>query len=523
MSIAWAISGKTEPMQETYVVRTLGCKANLYDSQLIEAELQSRGWKPYREGTRDCPPSLCIVNSCTVTDEADRQSRKLASRLSRENPLARVVVTGCGAEVDPERLADSKGIDYVIGNQDKPRMVDLILERLRQSRRQGQGEVLGGVVKYGELLSRHPMDREWPLPQGAFGLPPIQLEGHSGTTRAFVKIQEGCNSFCTYCIIPYGRGPSRSLHPREVVTHAQALVRSGVREIVITGTNIGDYGIDWGLEPGAALPELFERILNETALERLRVGSLDPVEITDGLISLMERNPRFCPHFHVSLQAAHPRILRLMKRKYRIEQARDRLERIARIPAGVGGAFVGMDVITGFPGETDEEFEAGFEELSRLPWSRLHVFPYSERAGTPATRLPGAVRQEIRVQRTRRLNELSLTRLQTHLQRVLIEAQTRGTALMDVLLEKSMARVSDSVMSAALEARLVAPGQTLSWANGYTANYLRVLMPISPNLDHESGTARNEIVSARPIIVAVDRAQGDAVMIAAPSPGVATI
>jgi threonylcarbamoyladenosine tRNA methylthiotransferase MtaB len=516
--IAWAIWEVVEAMQNTYVVRTLGCKANLYDSQLIEAELQSRGWKPFTQSATESAPSLCIVNSCTVTDEADRQSRKLASRLSRENPEARVVVTGCGAEVDPERLASSKGIDYVVGNQDKPRMVDLILDRIKRPRGLAQGEVLGGALEYGELLSRHPMDREWPLPQGAFGLPPIQLEGHSGTTRAFVKIQEGCNSFCTYCIIPYGRGPSRSLHPREVVAHARELVAGGVREIVITGTNIGDYGIDWGMEPGEALPELFERILNETGLERLRVGSLDPVEITDGLLLLMERDPRFCPHFHVSLQAAHPRILRLMKRKYGVEQARDRLSRIAAMPAPLGGAFVGMDVITGFPGETEEEFEAGFEELSKLPWSRLHVFPYSERAGTPATRLPGSVRPEVRVARTRRLGELSMARVEALAQRVLIGSLESGVPLPGVLLEKPMSRVSDLVLDAALKARLLARGEGALWANGYTANYLRVLMPVAVggNSKRRPNVNRNEIVSVRPVAVAVDRAQGEAVLIAAP-------
>jgi threonylcarbamoyladenosine tRNA methylthiotransferase MtaB len=203
-------------MEPTYIVKTLGCKANLYDSQLIEAELQKRGWKPFQAKAINfaypqAAPLVCIVNSCTVTDEADRQSRKMAARLGRDHPGARIVVTGCSAEVDPERLARSKGIHYVIGNRDKPELVSVILEKLAkdEGREISTGEVLGVAEGYAELLSRHPMDREWPVSE-TFALPPV-----SQRTRAFLKIQEGCNTFCTYCIIPYGRGPSRSLRPRE--------------------------------------------------------------------------------------------------------------------------------------------------------------------------------------------------------------------------------------------------------------------------------------------------------------------
>lgn len=319
-------------MSESYVVKTLGCKANLYDSQLIEAELQKRGWKPFfAEGEGAGAPRLCIVNSCTVTDEADRQSRKMASRLARDNPDARVVMTGCGAEVDPERMANSKGVHYVIGNRNKPELVDLILKRLSEETPAAPselGQILGGAQGYREMLSRHPMDREWYLGEG-FQTPPVELEGHSTKTRAFLKIQEGCNAFCTYCIIPYGRGPSRSIKPSEVVRQIRELVSQGVREVVITGTNIGDY--DEGLE------ELFRMILTETELERLRVSSLDPVEITPGLLRLMRENPKFCPHFHVSLQSPHSRILKLMKRKYSATEVKSCLEEIAQLTPARGG------------------------------------------------------------------------------------------------------------------------------------------------------------------------------------------
>jgi threonylcarbamoyladenosine tRNA methylthiotransferase MtaB len=468
----------------TYVVKTLGCKANLYDSQLIEAELQKRGWTPF-DGAEGAAPGLCIVNSCTVTDEADRQSRKTASRLSRDNPQARVVVTGCAAEVDPERLAKSKGIHYVIGNRNKPELISMILNKIAEGGAlPSQGELLGKAEGYSEMLSRHPIDRDWYGEEG-FVTPPVQLAGHSDKTRAFLKLQEGCNSFCTYCIIPYGRGPSRSLRPREVITQIRRLVAQGIREVVITGTNIGDYGMDWSPENtaiGLPLVELFKMILDETELERLRVSSLDPVEITPELMKLMESNPRFCPHFHVSLQSAHSRTRRMMKRKYGSGEVKKCLEAISRIPSPTGGVFVGMDVIAGFPGETDEEFEQGYALLESLPWGRLHVFPYSERAGTPATRLPNSVPQHIRVKRAKTLSALGMKRLEATYQKIL----DSKLMLDGVLLERSGAE----------------------WVSGYTANYIRVLLPLG-----SASKLRNQIVRVMPTGMIVDQASGDVALV----------
>ena len=456
-----------------YIVKTLGCKANLYDSQLIEAELQKRGWTPGLSGKDKV--SLCIVNSCTVTDEADHQSRKMAARLSRENPDAVIVVTGCAAEVDPERLASSKGITYVIGNRSKPQLVNRILERL------------AGV----------PSDPrpEWPDVTESFFTPPTRLQGHSSKTRAFLKIQEGCNSFCTYCIIPYGRGPSRSLKPREVVMQVQELVSQGIKEIVITGTNIGDYGTDWCDEP--RLVQLLQLVLSETELQRLRVSSLDPTEITPELIALMEQNPRFCPHFHVSLQSPHSRILRLMKRRYKFEHVKECLERISSLGQNLaGGAFVGMDVITGFPGETEAEFEWTREALASLPWSRLHVFPYSERKGTPATRLPHAIPQNERIRRARLLNELSLEKLSGKYRQVLEEQEKRKKPLGAVLLESGTESLDG-----------------VEHVVGHTTNYLRVLVPKShPNA--KTALGRNDIIEATPRSLYVDTARMEIALVA---------
>lgn len=474
-----------------YVVKTLGCKANFYDSQLLEAELQKRGWisaQNSKTEEKEGQVDLCIVNSCTVTDEADRQTRKMAARLFRENPKARVVVTGCGAEVEPERLTLSKGVHYVIGNQDKPRLVELILEKIENSNEPISGEVLGHATGYAEMLSRHPIEREWPVVESSFVKPPVLLDGDSGKTRAFLKIQEGCNSFCTYCIIPYGRGPARSLSPEKVISQIQDLVSEGVREVVLTGTNLGDYGTDWNPEP--VLSELIQRILLETDLERLRVSSLDPTEIPEKMLRLMERDKRFCPHFHISLQSPDSRILRLMKRKYGAEEVIQCLRQISSLPAPVGGVFVGIDVITGFPGETDDDFSRTYETLSLLPWSRLHVFPYSERTGTPATRLPGSLAREKRFERAQKLKELSQKRLLEIHEKTLKDCQKGQFPLESILLEKPI-RVQGQLK-----------------ANGYTSNYLRVILEESFS-DFQISLKRNGIVSAKPYAIYEDWAAGD--------------
>ncbi|MEO5971732.1 MAG: radical SAM protein, partial [Bdellovibrionia bacterium] len=250
-------------------------------------------------------------------------------------------------------------------------------------------------------------------------------------------------------------------------------------------------GIEWK-EAGATdksrvLADFLEMILKETSLERLRISSLDPSEITPSIIALMENNPRLCPHFHVSLQSPHSRILRLMKRNYDADTVESCLRRIAKMPAPVGGIFVGMDIITGFPGETEEEFEWGFNRLKELPWSRLHVFPYSERTGTPATRLPKSVPQHIRVLRARRLSQLSMERLKSNYTAILEKCRREGFSLDSILTEKQDAD---------------------NWVSGYTPNYLKIMIPAHPTLE------RNQLVNADPIDLMIDSKAGDVALVA---------
>ncbi len=479
---------QTEPKnRQKYLLKTLGCKANLYDSQLIEAELQKKGWTPAKS---ESEADLCIVNSCTVTDEADRQSVRMAKQAVKKNQSVKVVMTGCGAEVEPEKLIQNKNIHFVVGNQNKNRLVDLVLESIHET----TPKILGGVSDYPEILSQHPMDREWATPKASFMLPPIHLTGEAGRTRSFIKIQEGCNSFCTYCIIPYGRGPSRSLPIQNIIEQVAELTAQGAQEIIVTGTNIGEYGADFSPDsknPNFQLEPLLDQIFAKTGISRLRVSSLDPSEITPSLISMMKANPRFCPHFHVSLQSPHAKILRLMKRKYSDDEVKRALLAIAEVPAPLGGAFVGMDVITGFPGETDEIFEESFTALENLPWTRLHVFPYSERAGTPATRLPHRVPEITRTERAKKLRALSLERMKKIHQAVLTEARAKNRALDQVLME-SVTRGPD-------------PAKT--WVGGYTPNYIRVLVGL--DTPEEAQSLRNQKVSVSPESLLVDSNQGD--------------
>lgn len=467
----------TSTPSKRYLLKTLGCKANLYDSQLLEADLQRRGWVPAQDG--DESADLCIVNSCTVTDEADKQSRRAAVRLSRDHAGAKIVMTGCGAEVNPEAYAQSPGVDYVVGNGDKHRLLDLVLNAASEP----SSKVIGGVMSYGEMISRHPMDREWAQPESLFMLPPPRHRGEAGRTRTFLKIQEGCNSFCTYCVIPYGRGPSRSTPIPQVIDQIRQLVEQGVREVVLTGTNLGDFG-----EDPTQLVQLLRGILAETELERLRISSLDPTEASSELIELVAAHPRLSPHFHISLQSPVTRILKLMKRKYGTPEVIRCLEEISRIPAPLGGPFVGMDVITGFPGETEEDFEEGFQLLSQLPWSRLHVFPYSERHGTPATRLPHSVYPHERAARAKRLRELSFQRLQTKTRETLVELKRTGRLLEKILIESPTR----------------GPDGSEGWHGGYTPHYLRVLVPQA---------TQNSLVSARAESLFMDPASGDVALI----------
>lgn len=346
-------------MKGTVAITTLGCKTNRFESAAMEEQLLGAGYEvvPFDQGAQ-----LVIVNSCTVTSATDAQTRKIIRRARRLNPQTRIVVTGCYAQVDPEALVSIPGVSLVLGNEEK---MDF-LARLESEGAEGRIEV--SDIR-SESLAAVP-----------------ELSRFEDRSRAFVQIQNGCDAFCSYCIIPYARGRSRSVPLEQVVEQVARLSLQGFAELVLTGIHIGGYGAD--LEEGSSLLELIRAILDRTDIHRLRLGSLEPTEIPDELIELVAASSRLCPHFHIPLQSGSDSVLQRMNRHYDSAFFRGRVERILEL---IPDAAIGLDVITGFPGETDDEFEQTRSFLDTLALSYLHVFPYSRRAGTPAASLPGQV------------------------------------------------------------------------------------------------------------------------------------
>ncbi len=372
---------------DRFTIKTFGCKANTHDSGVLEADLAQQGWVHARAA---CDAGVVIVNSCGVTDEAERTSFRYARRALRDGK--RVVLTGCAVEHRPDVARRAVPGATVI--------------------RKSWGK---SHESLGTLLNDDEDDAVW-VPASDREIrhwPPVRAVGLvNGRTRAFLKIQEGCDAFCTYCMIPYGRGPSRSLPLDDAFSQIQKLQALGVQEVVLTGTALGFFGAEQGPK-GHALETLLDRIArSQKPIDRIRLTSLDPSEITPGILRHLAASDVLCPHIHLSVQSMNDVILRRMKRTYRTEVTTATLRAIYQMQPE---AFVGMDLITGFPGETEEMHRETVKLLGDLPWTRLHVFPYSERSGTPATRLKDAVPVAVRKQRSMELNQLSLTRFESTL------------------------------------------------------------------------------------------------------------
>lgn len=355
-------------------ITTLGCKINQYDSAVIQSRLErSHSFIPFEE-----PADCYIINTCTVTDRADREARQLVRRAKRLNPGAKVLVTGCYAQVNPAEVAGVPGVDYVVGlnrMEDLLRFIDLPTE----------GDV-------GTAVSDVTRER---------GVPVLGTRALPGHTRAFLKIQEGCNYSCTYCIIPMARGLGRSVPPRKVLEQVRMLADAGYREIVLTGIHLGGYGQD--LKPKVDLAALLERIASNRLIPRLRLSSLDPREVPDHLLDLMATSDIICPHLHICAQAVDDEILKRMRRNYDSAYYRELLMKVRdRLP----DAALGSDIIVGFPGETDQAFDRSLEFFAALPLTYFHVFPYSTRRGTVAASLPDHVGGDVKKARARRMREL---------------------------------------------------------------------------------------------------------------------
>jgi threonylcarbamoyladenosine tRNA methylthiotransferase MtaB len=362
----------------TYRIVTLGCKLNQADSAALDARLLSLGMS--RRAAEDCA-DLVILNTCTVTSGADREARQIARRLRRENPEATLVATGCYAERDRSGLAAAAGIDHVVGMRDQVDRIGAIAARLLDLPLDPGALTTG---PFGETAACDP------------------LEAEAGRTRAYLKIQDGCDLRCAYCIIPSVRGGSRSLEPDEVLRRMARLTGAGYREIVFTGVNTGDYGRD--LPSPLRLHDLIERALALPGLGRLRLNSLEPRTVTPAIVRLMaESDGRLARHLQIPLQSGCDAVLARMRRNYRTA---DYAAIAGRLRAAAPSIGLGADVIAGFPGESDREFEATCRFIEDSPLNYLHVFSWSPRPGTPAAALPDRAAPDVIRERSARLRAI---------------------------------------------------------------------------------------------------------------------
>lgn len=359
---------------------TLGCKINQYDTNSLIAAVRGQGHEIVSD------PSLAevvVVNTCTVTGRTDYKGRQLIRRVLHDNPRLVVIVTGCYAQVQPERIAAIPGVDYVLGNGEKP----LIPALIGSCRKQARPEIRVGGLGY-----------ENGLETGSPG-------AHSGTTRAFLKIQDGCDFACSYCIIPRARGKSRSLPPERLREKISLLGAKGFQEVVLCGIHLGVYGHDLG--PPTSLLQLLTDLEREAPIPRVRISSIEPNEVTPEMIGLFSGARRLCAHFHLPLQSGDPDILRAMNRRY---TPADFASLAVAIRRQIPEAAIGVDVIAGFPGESDRAFLATLGFLESLPVSYLHVFPFSHRPGTAASRMPDPVSPRAIRERAEELRRLGRTK-----------------------------------------------------------------------------------------------------------------
>ena len=360
----------------TVAFHTLGCKVNHYETEAI--------WQLFKEADYErvdfeTNADVFVINTCTVTNTGDKKSRQIIRRAIRKNPDAVVCVTGCYAQTSSAEIMEIPGVDVVVGTQDRHKLLDYI-DEFQKERQPING--VGNIMKnrkYEELDVPYFTDR----------------------TRASLKIQEGCNNFCTFCIIPWARGLMRSRDPEKVVEQATTLVNSGYKEIVLTGIHTGGYGQDL---KNYNLAQLLRDLDQVDGLERIRISSIEASQLTDEVISVLESSNKIVRHLHVPLQSGSDTVLKRMRRKYTMEHFS---ERITKLHQALPDVAITSDVIVGFPGETEEEFQETYDFIVKYKFSELHVFPYSSRIGTPAARMDDQIDEEIKNERVHKLIELS--------------------------------------------------------------------------------------------------------------------
>lgn len=403
---------------------TLGCKLNFAETSTIGLQLAKHGVVKAQKGEK---ADICVINTCSVTEVADHKCRQAISKLVKNNPGAFVAVTGCYAQLKPGRILDIPGVDLVVGAEHKGDIVHQIMKRMSE----------GGK----EALTVKTSDIRTFAPSCSCG----------DRTRYFLKVQDGCNYYCTYCTIPIARGRSRNGSIESLVGQAREVAEAGGKEIVITGVNIGDFGHS----TGESFSELVRQLDKVEGIERYRISSIEPNLLTDEIIEYVASSRAFMPHFHIPLQSGCDEVLRLMHRKYDTKLFASKVERIKSL---MPHAFIGVDVIVGTRGETDEYFNKAYEFIEGLDITQLHVFSYSERPGTKALEIPHSVSPETKHERSQRLLELSEKKTREFYESAI------GTTR-EVLFEHTSGRNKPM--------------------HGFTDNYIRVEIPNTPELDNK--------------------------------------
>ena len=428
-------------MKRKAALHNLGCKVNAYELEAIQQMLEQQGYEivPFAPGA-----DIYIINTCTVTNIADRKSRQMLHKAKKMNPDAVVVACGCYVQAAGEKLEQDSAIDLVVGNNKKKEIPAILEEYFREKEEGRSGS--------GTCVTDMTHNREYET---------LSISRTAEHTRAFIKVQDGCNQFCTYCIIPYARGRVRSRRPEDVLEEVRRLAESGCQEVVLTGIHLSSYGVD--LEEGQNLLALIRTIHAVDGIRRIRLGSLEPGIITEEFAEAIAALPKVCPHFHLSLQSGCDTVLERMNRRYRSEEYMEKCRLLRRVydrPA------LTTDVIVGFPGETEEEFEASRAFVEEVNFFETHIFKYSRREGTRAAAMPDQIPEQEKTRRSHILLELDAQRRQEYMESFLGEEK-------EVLLEEKVE----------LDGK--------KWWVGYTREYLKAIVP-------DDGKNRaNEMISVR--------------------------
>ena len=402
-------------MKNTYNIITLGCKVNQYESEAVEEIFKARGFER-KENNAD----VYVINTCTVTNMSDRKSRQMISRARKDNPDAIIAVMGCYSQVKPEDVAKIEGVDIILGSRNKEEVVDLCEDMLQNK------EAIDQVISVSEEKT----------------FEDLEISNQTEMTRAYMKIQDGCNMYCSYCLIPYARGNVVSRPMDSIVKEAERLAENGFKEIVLTGIHVASFGKDF--KDGTSLIDVIENVAKVSGIERIRLSSMEPRHITRDFLERMKATKKACDHFHLSLQSGSDDVLKAMNRKYDTKVFKEKTDLIREVFPNAG---LTTDIIVGFPGESEENHKETMDFVKKIKFAKTHLFKYSKRDGTKAASMKGQVNGNIKKERLKDLEAIEKTNREEFLQKQV------GKTLSVLFEEKS---------------------DLEGFKSGYSTNYLRV-------------------------------------------------